>query len=38
LLDRLLGTFSIGPYRCRTCGTRFYRVRRCRVDNEEAPE
>jgi len=28
LVDRLLSTLSLAPYRCRSCGSRFYRLRR----------
>ena len=28
LIDAVLSTLSLAPYRCRTCGARFHRIRR----------
>lgn len=34
LLDPLLRTFSVAPWRCRSCGTRFYGLRRREPEHE----
>ena len=33
VLDALLGIFSVFPFRCRSCGARFHRVRRRSAEN-----
>jgi predicted RNA-binding Zn-ribbon protein involved in translation (DUF1610 family) len=33
VLDTLLGIFSVSPFRCRSCGARFHRVRRRSAEN-----